>query len=309
MRIGHEPKAGTYYEVLGEASSASPLLFIHGGGATGACFRGDLLGNRGWADRLAERGHEVWVTDWPGCGRSGNRHLIDLEYDDVVSGFRQLLRDVIARPVVVICHSMGGATTWQLVEHESDLVRGVVAVAAAFPGNISPRGEVLREAGGVLVTRSLDTGVQFTVDMRRGYLYEDDYIYNQGLSTSTRFPRHLVDAMRAGFVGFPPRMLLQRIGVLPGFPAVQDTSGFRGLPVRLVAGSEDPAHTLEVERSTVELLRGWGAEADLMWLPDRGIVGNGHFLFFEDNAAELLGIVAEQVDAILAVRGGQPSQL
>jgi hypothetical protein len=104
-------------------------------------------------------------------------------------------------------------------------------------------------------------------------------------------------------------MLLQRIGVLPGFPAVQDTSGFRGLPVRLVAGSEDPAHTLEVERSTVELLRGWGAEVDLIWLPDRGIVGNGHFLFFEDNAAELLGIVAEQVDSVMAVRSGQPSQL
>jgi pimeloyl-ACP methyl ester carboxylesterase len=135
-----------------------------------------LLGNAGWADQLAERGHEVWVTDWPGCGRSGNRHLIDLEYDDIVSGFRQLLRDVIGRPVVVICHSMGGAATWQLVERETDLVRGVVAVAAAFPGNISPRGEVLREDGDVLVTRSLDTGVQFTVDMRRGYFYEDDYI-------------------------------------------------------------------------------------------------------------------------------------
>jgi pimeloyl-ACP methyl ester carboxylesterase len=204
---------------------------------------------------------------------------------------------------------MGGATTWQLVEHETDLVQGVVAVAASFPGNISPRGEVLREDGDVLLTRSLDTGVQFTVDMRRGYLYEDDYIYSQGLATSTRFPRHLVDTMRAGLVGFPPRMLLQRIGVLPGFPAVEDSSGFRGLPIRLIAGSEDPAHTLEVERSTLELLRGWGADAELVFLPDRGIVGNGHFLFFEDNATELLGIVAEQVDAVLGARDGQPSQL
>src|SRR3954454_8185117 len=111
MRIGNEPSSGLYYELLGKGGNAHPLLFIHGGGATGACWRSDLNGGPGWADLLAQRGHECWVTDWPGAGRSGNRHVTELEYADIVDGYRRLLRDVIGKPVVVICHSMGGATT------------------------------------------------------------------------------------------------------------------------------------------------------------------------------------------------------
>jgi pimeloyl-ACP methyl ester carboxylesterase len=303
MRCGNEPSTGTYYEVLGEGGDAPTVLMIHGGGATGACFRGDLDGNTGWADLLAERGHEVWVTDWPGCGRSGNRNVIDIEYADVVEGYRRLLRDVIGKPVVVIPHSMGGATTWQLVEHEADLVAGVVSVAASFPGNIQSHSSVLSDDGTVIRVRFEDSGAEFTVDRGRGYIYEDDYIYRQAIGGSTRFPLDRVDQMRAGLVPFPPRMLLQRMGVLPGLPPVEDTSGFEGMPIRLVAGTEDPAHTHAIERSTIELLASWGAEAELVWLGDRGIAGNGHFMMFEDNNREVLEVIGEQVDAVAARPG------
>ena len=47
MRIGHEVSSGMYYEILGREGAETPILFIHGGGLTGACFRGDLHGNRG----------------------------------------------------------------------------------------------------------------------------------------------------------------------------------------------------------------------------------------------------------------------
>ncbi len=298
MRVGCEPSSGTYFEVLGEGGEAPAVLMIHGGGASGACFRGDLRGGPGWADLLAEQGHEVWVTDWPGCGRSGNRNVIDIEYADVVNGFRKLLREVIGKPVVVIPHSMGGATTWQLVEHDSDLVAGVVSVAASFPGNIASRSTVLGEDGPVIRVRFEDSGAEFTIDRGRGYLYEDDYIYRQGIGTSTRFPMDKVDAMRAGLVPFPPKMLLQRMAVIPGLPPVEDTAGFQGMRIRLVAGTEDPAHTLEIEHSTVDLLKSWGAGVELVWLGDRGISGNGHFMMFEDNSREVLEVIREQILAV-----------
>jgi pimeloyl-ACP methyl ester carboxylesterase len=210
------------------------------------------------------------------------------------------VREQIARPVVVVCHSMGGAVAWQLVQHESDLVAGVVAVAAAYPANVVARSEVVSDDGSVAVIDFADTGVRMTVDRRVMNLYGDGYIYQQAIATSTRFPLEHVAQLRAGLVGLPPRMLLQRLGVLEGMPGVDDPAGFVGKPIRLLTGGEDPAHTREIEDRTIELLRGWGADAQLIWLPERGIEGNGHFLMFERNSDQLLGVLAE----LIAAAGG-----
>jgi pimeloyl-ACP methyl ester carboxylesterase len=303
-RIGHEPSSGLYWEHLGPTAPGGepPLLFIHGGGATAACWRATPDGRLGWADQLAQRGYDVWLTDWPGTGRSGNRNGLEIEYGDVVDGYRALLRDVIGRPVVLVCHSMGGAVTWKLVEQAPDLVAGVVSVAGAYPANLAPTSEVVSDDGRVVEVTFADTGVLITVDRTVMNLYDDAYVFRQGIAGSTRFPMDHVDAMRASFVGLPPRMLLQRLGVVPGMPRVEEPAGFAGKPVRLIAGDQDPAHTRAIEERTIALLREWGAQADLVWLADRGIEGNGHFLFFEDNSDDLLEVVVEQLDAVGAAR-------
>ncbi len=309
MRCGYEPTSGTYYEVLGNAGSDRPLLLmIHGGGATGACFRTSLDGRPGWADQLADRHHRVVVSDWPGCGRSGNRHLVDIEYSDVVEGYRRLLRDVIGEPVIVLCHSMGGAAAWQLVEHEGDLVVGVVAVAAAHPGNLQSKADVINDDGKTITVRFPDSGAIFIIDRTRGYIYEDDYIHRQAIASSKHFPRDRVDGLRVGLVPLPPKMLLQRMGILPGLPPVTNTARFVGKPVRLVAGGEDPAHTQSIEKSTAQLLRGWGANVEIIWLPDQGVHGNGHFLFLEDNRDDVLSVVEEQIAAVWDLRPGGASR-
>jgi pimeloyl-ACP methyl ester carboxylesterase len=306
---GHEPRSGLYYEILGRRNPGSPprppLLFIPGGGATGACFRATPDGRAGWADRLADRGYECWVTDWPGTGRSGNRNVLEVEYGDVVDGYRRLLREVVGEPVLVVCHSMGGAVTWQLVMRETALVAGVLAVAAAYPANVLPRSRVLSDDGFVVVVEFSDTGVRFVVDRRRPYLYEDAYIYEQAIGRGTRLPRDWVGRMRAGLIGLPPRMLLQRMGVVDGMPLVDDPSAFRGKPIRLLTGGEDPAHTRAIEERTLSLLRSWGADAELVWLPDRGIEGNAHFLFFEENGDEVLEVAEEQLRALARAHAGR----
>lgn len=299
-RVGHETTTGTYWERLGEPSGGAPLLLIHGGGATGASWRETLDGGVGWADQLADHGFEVFLLDWPGTGRSGNRNGLEIVYGDVVEGCRGVLRDVVGRPAVVICHSMGGAVTWQLVQHDSDLVAGVVSVAGAYPANVVAKSEVVSDDGAVAVIDFADTGVRMTVDRRVMNLYGDGYIHQQGIATSTRFPRDKVDEFRAGLVGLPPNMLLQRLGVLEGMPVVDRPAGFEGKRIRLIAGPEDPAHTRAIEDRTVDLLRGWGADAELVWLADRGIEGNGHFLMFEDNRDEILAIVEEQIGLVAA---------
>jgi len=83
---------------------------------------------------------------------------------------------------------------------------------------------------------------------------------------------------------------------------VENPAGFQGKRIRYVTGSEDPAHTREIDGRTVALFRSWGADAELVWLPDRGIEGNGHFLFFETNSTEILDVVIEQLHIVAGIQ-------
>jgi pimeloyl-ACP methyl ester carboxylesterase len=302
-RTGHEPISGLYYEVLGtDRQGSPPLVFIHGGGATGAAFRRTPDDRPGWADLLADAGYECWVTDWPGIGRSGGRNPLELVYEDIVDGYSRLLTDTIRRPCIVLCHSMGGPATWALVERVGELVAGVLSVAASAPANASPPPPtVLEDDGNKIKVVFGQTGVEFNVDWHAPYIYEDAYIYEQGLADSTRFPRDYIPALRASLVGIPPKVVLQKIGVLDGFPTIVHTDNFVGLPVRIIAGDRDPAHTFAIESGTRDLLTSWGADADLTWLPDVGIEGNGHFLYGESNSVEVLDVVRGKLDELTAL--------
>ncbi|HKP17322.1 MAG TPA: alpha/beta fold hydrolase [Gaiellaceae bacterium] len=293
---GHEPSSGLYFEVLGEPGSTPPTLFLHGGGGSGAGFRTTVDGRPGWAELLAARGEQAWVTDWPGCGRSGGRDPLAVGYEELVEGYTRLLEDAVARPARLVCHSMSGAITWKLVEGCRELVHSVLAVAASYPGNLAPPVEVVSDDGTLVRLRFAASGIVFEVRRDRLYHYSDAYVYDQGLAGSTRFPRERVDALRAGLLGIPPRAILQRLGHDGGLPRVERTDAFAGLRVLYLTGPQDPAHTREIDQATVDLLRSWGADADLLFLADRGIEGNGHFLFLEDNSDELLDLALAELD-------------
>ena len=298
---GYERESGLYFEVLGaRRSSRAPWLFIPGGGATGACFRVKPDGRSGWADQLARRGHQCWLTDWPGTGRSGGCDPLKVDYTTLVDGYANLLRNVIGRPVVIVCHSMGGGVAWKLAEVERQRVAGVVALASSYPGNIAPIAQVLRDDGTTVILEHPDSGVEFTVRRDRLYLYSDAYITQQGIATSTRFPRELIDVFRRTLIGIPPKLALQRLGADGGVPPVVDHHKFSGLWVRDITGSEDPAHTRAIEEKTVNLLADWSADAELIYLPDRGIEGNGHFFFLEENSDTILELRINEADQAIA---------
>jgi hypothetical protein len=159
---------------------------------------------------------------------------------------------------------------------------------------------VLADDGKTIKVVFGQTGVEFNVDWHAPYVYEDAYIYEQGIADSTRFPRDYVTELRASLVGIPPKVVLQKIGVLDGFPSISDTANFVGLPVRAIAGDRDPAHTHAIESATCDLLASWGADVELTWLPDIGIEGNGHFLYGETNSVEVLDVVRAKLEELVA---------
>lgn len=296
-RVGREISSGLYYEILGDAGPFKyPLLFIHGGGGSGDAFRATPDGRLGWADLLVEQGFRVWLTDWPGTGRSGYRDLLKLRYDDIVDGYLRFLRDVVREPVIILPHSMGGPITWKLIEQEPRLVAGVVGIAPGYPGNLAAKNsQVLSDDGNIIKFKFGDTGVLFEIDRSRPYVYDDNYVFQQAIGASKLFPVGAVDAMRAGFTGISPYMILQRAGVMPGMPVIDKPDGFKGKRIRLVAGSDDPAHTRAIEQRTADLLGSWGADAKVVWLPDHSITGNGHFLPFELNHEAILEVIVKEL--------------
>jgi hypothetical protein len=66
-----------------------------------------------------------------------------------------------------------------------------------------------------------------------------------------------------------------------------------------VTGSEDPAHSRAIDGATVDLFRSWGADAELVWLADRGLSGNGHYLHLEDNSDDVLDAVLTEAHSVL----------
>jgi pimeloyl-ACP methyl ester carboxylesterase len=304
---GYVPGTGMFYEVLGEpAESTYPWVMIPGGGATGVSFRVTPDGRPGWAPGLAARGRRCWVTDWPGTGRSGGVDPLGIDYEFLVDGYVRFLREVVRTPCVLVCHSMGGAIAWRVVEEARPLVAGVLSLAASYPGNIGPTADIVRDDGTTVVLRHPDSGLEFEVRRDAMWFYSDAYIEHQGVATSTRFPRSHIDTLRRSLVGIPPKVTLQRLGADGGLPHITDTSSFEGLWVRDVIGTEDPAHTPDVEQPTVDLLNAWGADAQLLELADRGIVGNGHYLFAESNSEEILDVLVGEASGLEEQRGETP---
>ena len=108
----HLNGADLYFEVVGEASAAAPLVYLHGGpGYNSFSFR-ELLG-----ERLEELGQRVVYLDQRGCGRSGALEDTEqaraagdadtLDLDTLVADLEELRDFLGAEQIVPLGHGFG----------------------------------------------------------------------------------------------------------------------------------------------------------------------------------------------------------
>jgi pimeloyl-ACP methyl ester carboxylesterase len=285
-----------FYEVLGEGSpDRPPWLMIHGGAGTGAVFRLTVDGRPGWADALAGRGHEVWLADWPGVGRSGSGDPLLVAHDTVVDAFVGLIENEIGRPVLLLGHSMGASVAWRVAERLRPAVAGICAIAPAPPGNLLPRAQVVSDDGTTVLLAHPDADAEIPVRVDTMFVTPPEFVEEHWIAPGTRLPREYADAFRASIVPMPPLLTLQRLGGAGGVPAVSDAGAYEGLWIRVVTAPNDPTHTRERTGPLIDLLRSWGADAELVHLGDRGIDGNGHFMFLELNSDDVLDVLLAEV--------------
>ena len=82
---------------------------------------------------LADAGHEVDVLDLPGLGEDQTA-IAEVTLDSYVFAVTELI-NAIAKPVVLVGHSMGGIVITQVAEVVPDKIDTLIYLAAFSPGN------------------------------------------------------------------------------------------------------------------------------------------------------------------------------
>lgn len=149
----------------GDGASRPPLLLVHGAGHGAWCWDNwmDVLPSRGWQSfALSLRNH-------PGSAPVDEEtYRTRLTLSDYAEDVRKVARH-IARPCVVIGHSMGGLTAQQYIAEETgnaNAEAAAILLASAPPGQLGP----IRDA-------ALPTGEPYLLDARtaRGrYFFSQD---------------------------------------------------------------------------------------------------------------------------------------
>lgn len=276
-----------------DTSKGTPIVAIHGGGHSGACYLLTADNRPGWAHRFVQSGYPVWLPDWPGCGRSGDVALEELTGERVCAALAAVIEQAAeASPtgqVTLLTHSMSGALGWRLVELQRANIARVVAVAPGPPGNIQPPADVVEETETEVVVRSF--GMTRTLLRDRSYAGGAEFVRHKLIGKSRRFPEECFDMYAGHVAAVPPRLLYERQNIHGGQIRVSDLSVFAGLPVLVMTGSDDTDHPREIDAAVVDWLKDAGADATFMWLPDHGIDGNGHMVMMEDNSDRLADMI------------------
>lgn len=271
------------------APGKRPVVMVHGGGHTGACYLATPDLRPGWAQRFAAAGRSVLVPDWPGHGRSPmGPDFPRLGTADVARALLGLLERV--GPQVLLVHSASGPMAWWIAEQRPDLVAAVVAVAPGPPANLladlpdDPAAILaLRDdaRAGCPVYSEEDRPVWFGADFAAAYW-----------ANAPRFPREAVENYRRSIVPESARILNERFNIGGRGLRISDPSSLKGHRILIVTGDHDTRHPREVDEATARYL---GAE--FVWLPERGIRGNGHMMMIEDNSDELAAMALDWLDA------------
>ena len=251
----------------------TPVVMVHGGCHTGACYLATPDGRAG---------HDVYAVDWPGHGRSpACADLPQLATRAIAASIRVLVEAI--GPAVLLVHSASGPMAWWIAEAAPNTVAAVIGIAPGGPANILPAlpddpDEVakLRDDArlGCPVMMPEDRPVVVDAAFIRAYW-----------ANAPRFPTQAFELYANGIVPESARLFNERFNIGGRGLAIGDPANLT-MPKLIVTGDFDLRHPRAVDAATAHYLG-----ADYVWLPDRGIHGNGHMMMIENNSDDIAALL------------------
>ncbi|NGO06395.1 alpha/beta hydrolase [Streptomyces sp. HC44] len=225
---------------------ATPLLLIHGSGASGATW-GPMV------PKLAGRHHVIRV-DLPGCGQSPPAPSYDVPAQ--AGRVAAVLDDLGLRRVAAVGHSSGGYVATALAEQRPDLVRSLVLISSGpSPDALLPQPFLHR----ILLAPPLGPLL---------WARRSDAMIRKGISMTAARPVDVPDDVVAEVRDIKYRVLrrvLRRNGAYIAERSVPERLTDLEVPVLVLFGTADPrwepssAHQYDaVPNARVELLPGVG---------------------------------------------------
>jgi pimeloyl-ACP methyl ester carboxylesterase len=293
----HGDKTPIYVDRIAPKGLArnTTIVLLHGGAHSGACYLATADGRPGWAYDFAGHGYTVLVPDWPGVGRSGAIDFVELTGEVVCTAIGDLIAaQPEPEPVILVTHSVSGAYGWRILERYSEHIAALVAIAPGPPGNIQAAAREIGRVGSVVEIEP--TGLAafkstMFLDLARGFLVPKEVARHKLIGSSSRFPTERLDPYLASLLPVPPTLFYQRLNVGGCQIRIENAAGFRAKPIAVVTGDCDTDHPREVDDRIVRWLREIGADCEAIYLPDRGIAGNGHMMMLERNSGEIADLI------------------
>jgi pimeloyl-ACP methyl ester carboxylesterase len=266
-----------------------PVVMLHGGFHSGAAYVQCPDGRPGWAFRFAERGHCVYVPDWPAHGRSpGTEHLADLGTLDVAQSIAVLLQTT--GQAILLAHSAAGPIAWWLAEHCAEYVAAIIGIAPGSPANLLP---ILPDDPQAIALLQHDPGAGFPVYSTPG----EPVVVNESFirafwANSPLFPEERLSEYALTVVPESPKLLNERFNIGGKGLKLPPRHQVGKRPILIVTGELDLRHPRQADESLAHYLG-----ADYIWLPDVGITGNGHMLMLEKNSDAIAELLTRWLEA------------
>ena len=270
----------------------TPLLFLHGGSHTGACYVETPDGRDGWAAYVAARGRDAYVVDWPGRGSTpAVEPLAAMSMQTVADGVAAVLEQI--GPAVLVSHSMGGVIGWRAAEMNPRKVAAIVAIAPGPPANLQPA----LDAAEIAHIRETEPE-RWAALGRPAALPEGrpaPVVRETALAmwaNSERFPHAALEAYLASLVSESPRAMNERSNFNGSGLRIAGPESLAGIPIVVITGDQDPRHPRVADEKIADYFG-----ADFIWLADRGLLGHGHMMMIEHGHDVIADLFLDWLDA------------